>query len=319
VFHVKQGKGEGLAKGELSEQAVVVSLSSGEGSSRLSRPLLVSGFMATGKSTVGPLVAALAGVPFLDLDAAIEAAAGRTVAEVFAESGEAAFRALEAEVLSQELARSEPRVIALGGGALVHATLRAQALEKARVVTLIAQPETIASRAGPGRPLLDAAENRLTRIRELLGARATAYAESHALIRTDERSPAEIAEAVLAAWRDATEVVPLGPRSYSVRLTEEAPAVVAEVVRSLAPSAAFLVTDENVAPLYLSPLQEAVEATGLRVRATVVLAPGEANKQLGAVERVLSTLVQAGADREAVIIALGGGVVSDIAGFAAAT
>jgi shikimate kinase/3-dehydroquinate synthase len=167
--------------------------------------------------------------------------------------------------------------------------------------------------------LLDAAPDRLARIRELLAARAPAYAEAHALIPTDQRSPAAIAESVLRAWRDPTLVLPLGLRSYSVRVTAEAPKTVAEIATSLAPSAAFLVTDQNVDPIAAEPVTAALDAAGLKLRGKVVLTPGETHKQLPAVEQILTALVGAGADRDALVIALGGGVVSDIAGFAAAT
>jgi shikimate kinase/3-dehydroquinate synthase len=156
-------------------------------------------------------------------------------------------------------------------------------------------------------------------VKELLAARQAAYAEAHAQVPTDARSPEEVAEVVLHAWSEPTLVVPLGQRSYAVRLTQNAPAAVAELCKSLAPSATFLVTDENVEPLAAPALRKALATAGLTPRAEVVLEPGEVHKQLPAVQKILETLVKAGADREAVIIALGGGVVSDIAGFAAAT
>ncbi|TKC97121.1 3-dehydroquinate synthase [Polyangium fumosum] len=286
---------------------------------RPQRPLLLSGLMGSGKSTIGPLVAAQAAVPFLDLDAVITQTTGRSVPALFAEpGGEPAFRALEADTLRRLLASSEPRVISLGGGTLLDPDLRAFALAHAHVVTLTARPDTLAARtAAPGRPLLDEAPDRLQRLRSLLASRAAVYAEAHAHIRTDDRSPEDVADAVLRAWLDPTLVVPLGPRSYPVRLTQDAPRTLAEVACTLAPSAVFVVTDENVAPLALEPVLASLRTAGLRVPATVVLPPGEPHKQLPAVERILAALVESGADRECLVVALGGGVVSDVAGFAA--
>jgi shikimate kinase/3-dehydroquinate synthase len=277
--------------------------------------------MGTGKSTVGRRVAALAGVPFLDLDAALEEAAGKSIAVLFAESGEPAFRALEADALRLVLENPAPRVIALGGGALLDEGLRRHALARARIVTLTARPETLLARTqgGGGRPLLSSALDRLGRIRDLLATRAPAYAEAHAQVSTDDRSPNAIAEAVLRAWREPTLVVPLGLRSYPVRVTDRGPETVAEIASTLAPSTVFLVTDTNVDALYTAPLTGALQAAGLKLGAKVVLTPGETHKQLPAVEQILTTLVSAGADRDALVVALGGGVVSDIAGFAAAT
>ncbi|MEO5731872.1 MAG: shikimate kinase, partial [Byssovorax sp.] len=97
--------------------------------------LLVGGFMGVGKSTVGRRAAELAGVPFVDLDAAIEARAGKPVAAIFADQGEAAFRSLEAEELGRVLATEGRAIIALGGGALVETRRRRAALEQAFVVT----------------------------------------------------------------------------------------------------------------------------------------------------------------------------------------
>jgi shikimate kinase/3-dehydroquinate synthase len=283
-------------------------------------PLLLGGFMGTGKSTIGRLVAARAGAPFLDLDALLEQTTGRSIPELFATEGEPAFRALEASTLRRLLDDPSPRVIALGGGALLDPDLRRHALRIARVVNLTARPETIAARtAGQGRPLLDAAPDRLARIRDLLDLRAAAYAEAHAHIPTDASSPDDLADAVRRAWADPTLIIPLGLRAYPVRLAASAPATVAEIAQSLAPSAVFLVTDRNVEPLAAAPVLDALQAAGLPVPARVVLTPGEPYKQLAAVEQILTTLVQAGADRDALVVGLGGGVVSDIAGFAAAT
>ena len=284
------------------------------------RKLLVGGFMGVGKSTVGRRAAEMAGVPFIDLDAAIEARAGRPIAAIFAELGEAAFRALEADELAQVLASEERAVIALGGGALVEPSRRRAALERACVVTLTAHPATLAGRtAGATRPLLAAAPDRAERIRELLEARAAVYAEAHAQVATDDRAIDAIAEAVLHAWSQPALAVALGTRSYAVHLTAGAPAVLADVAKKLQPSAVFVVTDENVRRLWGDGLTAALTAAGLPPRATVVLRPGEEHKRLAAVEQALTAMVDAGADRDCLVVGHGGGVVTDIAGFTAAT
>lgn len=278
--------------------------------------LLVSGFMGVGKSTVGRRAAAIAGVAFVDLDAAIEARAGKSVAAIFADHGEAAFRALEADELSQVLAAEGRAVVALGGGALMEASRRRAALERAFVVTLTARPGTLAARtAGTTRPLLADAPDRAARICALLDARAAVYAEAHAQVATDERDVDAVAAAILAAWSQPTLAVALGPRSYAVQITAGAPAVLADVLGKLRPSAVFVVTDENVQRLWGAGLA----AAGVAPRATVVLRPGEEHKRLAAVEQALTAMIEAGADRDAVVVGHGGGVVTDIAGFTAAT
>jgi shikimate kinase/3-dehydroquinate synthase len=282
--------------------------------------LCLNGFMGTGKSTVGRRVAERAGAAFVDLDEAVEARAGMSIPDLFAAEGEAGFRRREAEELDRLLEAPGPRVVALGGGALVDTARRRAVLTRARVVTLVARPETIAARtAGTGRPLLDSAPDRLARIHELLAARAPAYAEAHARIATDDLPVDALAGAVLATWDRPAIAVALGTRSYAVQLASAEPDVAAAAVAALRPSATFVVTDENVARLWGAPLEAALARHGVRPKATVVLPPGEEHKRLSSVERALTAMVEAGADRDAVVIGHGGGVVTDMAGFAAAT
>lgn len=289
-------------------------------------PLFLSGFMGTGKSTVGRMVADRAGVPFLDLDAAIEQEAGESIAAIFAGEGEASFRSMEAAVLRKVLDEPGPRVVALGGGALLDPASRFAAIERARIVTLVADPETIAKRtAGSIRPLLEvgsvplAASDRLARIRDLLARRASVYAESHAQIRTDGRSPDALAAVVQEAWIEPTHLVPLGLRSYPVRITPNVPEALFELTSVLRPSAIYLVTDTTVRDLWGAALVRALETFGVLIAASISIEPGEQSKRLGVIEHLLTTLIEAGADRDALVLAHGGGVVSDIAGFTAAT
>jgi shikimate kinase len=173
------------------------------------RPLLLLwGLMGTGKSTVGRLLAARTPARFTDLDELVEAEAGRSIAEVFATGGEAAFRAIEARLLaaildraSREAPRAAPKVVALGGGALLDAAPRSRALALAFVVCLTAPPALIARRtAASARPLLGEAGDRLARIERLLGARGSAYAEAHLALAAE--APAdEVASLLANAWR----------------------------------------------------------------------------------------------------------------------
>jgi shikimate kinase len=87
--------------------------------------------MGVGKSTVGSIVAATAGVPFVDLDAEVEKSAGKTISQVFAEDGEQRFRQLEREQLGRVLSARVPKVVALGGGALLRREVRLSALQRA--------------------------------------------------------------------------------------------------------------------------------------------------------------------------------------------
>jgi shikimate kinase/3-dehydroquinate synthase len=278
--------------------------------------------MGSGKSTVGRLVAAQTGAAFLDLDRRVEETEGRSIATLIRDAGEPAFRDREAAELSRALEHQGPLVVALGGGALVRDESRRAALERARVVSLVARRETLEARLrdeAAGRPLLHGDTDLGTRIAGLLEARAAVYAEAHAWIRTDERTPEAIAAAVAGAWTDGAVLVPLGARSYGVRVAADAGEALDELLRVLEPTRTFVVTDENVARVDPLGLVAGLAARGWSPARTFVLPAGEEHKTLGQVERALVALVEGGADRGSVVIAYGGGVVSDMAGFAAAT
>jgi shikimate kinase len=158
--------------------------------------------MGTGKSTVGRLVAAQTGAAFVDLDQAVEQAAGMGVAQIFREHGEGAFRQRERDELARVLAgATTPTVVALGGGTLCHPPLLERALGQAFVVTLTATPEIIAERARSGdRPLLDD-EDPARAIRRLLKRRARAYASTHLQLPSDRDTPEQLASCIAALWQ----------------------------------------------------------------------------------------------------------------------
>ncbi len=266
--------------------------------------------MASGKSTVGPLLAERAGVPLVDLDAAVEQRAGKPIAELFRSQGEAAFRKLERELLLAELEDPTPRVLAVGGGALMSRSIRLCALEATVVVTLDAPFEALRERAAGSthRPLFDESA------RELFEARAAAYAEAHARVDAT-RPPAQVVDAVLDVWEREPVCVAAGLRSYSVDVGAD---IVVEraVAATQGATSVLLVSDINVAPLHASPVRAALEASGRRPT-SLLLPAGEEHKTLGSLERVWQAAHDARLDRRGMVLALGGGVVTDIAGFAA--
>jgi len=119
--------------------------------------LVLVGMMGAGKTTAGTLVADELGRPFRDSDAEIEARTGRTVREIFAADGEAAFRRIEGEVLREALASTEPAVVAAAGGTVLDADNRRAMRAAGTVVWLRAEPGVLATRAEQGehRPLID--------------------------------------------------------------------------------------------------------------------------------------------------------------------
>jgi shikimate kinase len=163
--------------------------------------LYLVGFMGTGKTSVGRAAAARLGYRFLDSDHEIERAAGRTVTEIFAERGEAAFRALEREFVERGHPASR-HVISCGGGLVVPPGMAELLKTKGVVMCLHASPETIHRRTQSGRhrPLLDVPDP-LARIRELLAAREPAYRRAGTVILTDGRTQADIVAHILRAYR----------------------------------------------------------------------------------------------------------------------
>jgi shikimate kinase len=161
-------------------------------------PIFLIGFMASGKTRVGKLLAARLGWAFVDLDELVVAAAGATIPEIFARDGEAAFRQHESEAVRAAAAR--PRtVIATGGGAACREENITAMLGAGRVVALEVSPEEAVRRAGAtsGRPLLDGKSDPVGAARSLLAAREPFYARAHLRAETDGLSPEEIVDALL--------------------------------------------------------------------------------------------------------------------------
>ena len=162
--------------------------------------VLLVGMMGAGKTTVGRLVAERLGCPYADSDAEVEAATGRTVPELFAELGEAAFRSAEAEVLARAVAVDGPAVVSVAGGAVLDPANRALIRRSGTVVWLRADPATLAGRVGDGagRPLL--ADRPAEELARLEAVRRPYYAEvAHAAVDVDGSAPEAVADAVLAA------------------------------------------------------------------------------------------------------------------------
>lgn len=164
----------------------------------ISHHIMLTGFMATGKTTVGRLLAAQLGCGFVDLDDAIVQAAGKPVAAMFAEDGELAFRRMESEVLVAVLQRA-PAVIATGGGTVLDPQNRARMMAAGTVVCLDAAPETIWQRlqaaSATQRPLADGRD--VAAVAALWAARAPMYAGLLHHIATDRRAPQDVAARVL--------------------------------------------------------------------------------------------------------------------------
>jgi 3-dehydroquinate synthase len=279
--------------------------------------LFLSGPMGSGKSTLASKLAARTGLPAFDLDREIEARAGTSVSRIFEERGEAAFRALERSTLS-ELTRAPSCVIALGGGSVTSLETRRELLAQGTLITLDAPTEELVARVGKGegRPLL-AGQDVAARLSELRRARAAAYAECHAVVSTAKRDTNAVVDELLELHARELIVVPMGERSYRIEVGPGVRARVPDAMRALGASA-LVVSDEVVGPLWGSSIARAIETRGLTT-SEVIIPAGEAHKTIETVGRIWDAALDGGLDRGSALLGVGGGVVGDLTGFAAAT
>lgn len=162
--------------------------------------ILLVGMMGCGKTTTGALVARRLGWDYRDSDADVEALTGRTVPEIFATDGEAAFRRAESEVLAAACTGERPAVVAVAGGAVLSPDNRSLIRGCGTVVWLRAEPHKLAERVGDGagRPLLEGDKD--ATMARLLTERAPYYAEvADAVIDVGDLTPDQVADRVLAA------------------------------------------------------------------------------------------------------------------------
>ncbi len=166
------------------------------------RHLVLVGLPGVGKSTVGALVAAGLGRPFVDLDAVIVRRMGMPIERIFAEFGEPRFRRLEGEAMAEQL-RGPPAVLAPGGGWAAHPGNLERARGAARFVWLTASLETALRRAQDGavRPLLGVGADAAARMAALLAERSAYYARADLTVGNEHEDPAVAAEEIIGWLR----------------------------------------------------------------------------------------------------------------------
>ncbi len=281
----------------------------------------LTGFMGAGKSSVGAIVAERLGTRFIDLDREIEAREHAQVPEIFTARGEDGFRVAESEALAEVLAGPDA-VIACGGGVVLRDANRAAMRRAVTVVYLAVSAKEALARIGDtsGRPLLAGDAQALAQ--QILGARLSLYrACADVIVDTDGRTVDEVADEVVDALRRAeqTRVTVTASRSYDVVVGRGLVERLGEMVMSATEARRVaVITDTNVAPLHLSWVTRAFEAAGIASDALIVPA-GEPAKRWEQAGDLLERLAASGLGRDGAIVALGGGVVGDLAGFVAAT
>ena len=287
------------------------------------RSVVLVGLMGAGKTSIGRRLAAQLGLPFRDADSEIELAAGRTIPELFARFGEPEFRDGERRVIRRLLA-GDPIVLATGGGAFMDRSTRTAVRETSVSVWLRCKLPTLLRRVSSrsNRPLLangDPAEI----LSRLMEQRHPVYAEADMAIDCGEEPPDVTTGRVMSALERWCP-----PRRLPVSLTSVGYDVVigsgllaragAHLAQVMPQKRCVIVTDETVAGLHLPALLAGLDQTGI-VHHEIVVPPGEASKSLESYSEIVGRMLDLGVERRTTVVALGGGVVGDLAGFAAAT
>lgn len=283
--------------------------------------VLLIGFMGAGKSRAGAVLARELGVRFIDLDRLIEAREGVSVAELFARGGEDAFR--DAEYAALVSLRDEPpAVVACGGGVVLRDANRAVLKELGRVVYLSVSAEEALTRIGDtaGRPLL--AGDAARRAPAILEARLPLYrSAADFIVDTNGVSPDAVVREVLSILNASVGIDIVRVQSgggYDVAIGAGALERVGSLVTgSTGARRVMIVSDTNVAPVYAPRVVESLRSAGVESELAIIDA-GEGSKSWETAGALVSEFAARTLGRDGAVVALGGGVVGDVAGFAAA-
>jgi 3-dehydroquinate synthase len=290
----------------------------------LTRSIFFTGFMASGKSRIGSLTATSLGWKFHDTDRLVEEKTGMAIPEIFATQGEAVFRKLEVEVL-REICTGEPMVASLGGGTL----LNPEALEIVRqhgaLVGLRAKPEVILERVNrkkDSRPLLAGLDDeaKLVKIRAMLEERKPIYDLSDLQFESEENIPHHVItrriihrlqiEAMNPLW------VELGERRYPIYIEEDLSDYADSIAEKMDCAAPYVIVSDQNLKTAQGPLLDRLHHA-LKGAPVFLWKGGETEKNLGSIQKLLTWMLRQGCSRKTTIVAVGGGVVGDMAGFAA--
>ncbi|MDB5651535.1 MAG: 3-dehydroquinate synthase [Hyphomicrobiales bacterium] len=314
------------------------------------RSIVLVGIMGSGKTSVGRRLAARLGLDFVDADAAIETAARMTIAEIFKRHGEIFFRDREHHVIARLLTEGQ-KVLATGGGAFMREDTRASIAGLGLSIWLKADLDVLMRRVRKrsNRPLLHT-EDPETTMKRLIADRYPVYALADVTVMSSDGPHDGVVEHILTTLeRDLPQLQPgegaialpaqngpamntpsaappvtrvpveLGARRYDIligsHLIEEAGS---QIARLFPGSACTIVTDRNVAERHLPSLEAGLDMAGIR-HTRCVVEPGEASKSYGVFATVCDAIIEARMERRDLVIALGGGVIGDLAGFAAAS
>ncbi len=311
--------------------------------------IFLVGLMGSGKTTVGRLLAKRLGMRFVDSDHEIEARTGATISWIFEIEGEDSFRRREVETID-DLTSQDGVVLATGGGAVVHPENRKNLKTRGTVIYLRATVNNILQRTmhDKSRPLLQT-ENRRQKIEELARPREKFYSEVadiiidtgrpnvHAMVQTimnqlanpdrkknsfDKQKKRPInRNNKINMNRESNNAhlkVDLGKRSYPIEIGTGLLKDIKLLSRTIRGKRLAIITNDVVAPLYLDKLTASLEEAGKQV-ISIVLPDGGKEKNWESLMKIFDFLMENKCDRKTTLVALGGGVIGDMTGYAAAS
>jgi len=310
--------------------------------------IFLVGLMGAGKTTVGRFLAKRLGMRFVDSDHEIEARTGATIPLIFEIEGEASFRKREAEVI-RDLTAQQGIVLATGGGAVIDPESRRYLKSRGTVIYLRASVSNILHRTmhDKNRPLLQTADPR-KKLEELSRQREPFYREvADFVIDTGRPNVHAMVQSILAqlspgqgkmsgATRQAQHIrnrrkthmsetaetvhlkVELDDRSYPIDIGPSLLGDKSLIGRAIPGKRVAVVTNDVVAPLYLERMTKTLQATGKEV-VPIILPDGESEKNWASLMKIFDVLLEQKCDRQTTLVALGGGVIGDMTGYAAAS
>ncbi len=299
---------------------------------RPSGNIILIGMMGAGKTTAGKLLAKQLGKTFIDSDEEIQKRTGVTIPHIFDVEGEAGFRQRESSVIL-DLLKQDGLVLATGGGAVLNPQNRIALKQNGVVVYLKSSVHDLwqRTRHDHSRPLLQTADPR-AKLQELLDLRDPLYAETADIVIPTGKQSVQILLARLQRKLEEIERstgtgneenmqtlnVGLAERSYHIHIGSGLLQRVDLLLPHIPHKRVVIVSNTTVAPLYLQQLSESLSAHGVQVQ-SIVLPDGEQYKNAESLNVIYDALLSARSERSTPLIALGGGVIGDITGYAAAT
>ena len=297
---------------------------------RPSGNIILVGMMGSGKTTVGRLLARQLGKNFIDSDEEILKRTGVTIQHIFDVEGEAGFRQRESGIV-QELLQRNDIVLATGGGAVLDEHNRRMMRENGTVVYLKSGVHDLwqRTRHDRSRPLLQTADPR-AKLHELFEQRNPLYTETaDIVIHTGKQNVQVLLSALqhkLNFSHSTTQVldtmqtlkVGLAERSYPIHIGSGLLSRVDLILPFIPHKRVAIVSNTTVAPLYLEQLSKLLESNGIKV-VSIILPDGEQYKNIETLNLIYDALLTHRCERNTPLIALGGGVIGDMTGYAAAS